>query len=889
MKFSSTQLTIAAAVLVVFGAVAGLWLGGRLDANRENDAIRFDGGGGVEDASAAVDARADGSGVPGSRRTVTSRTRKGSADSPSRVRGGDAANPLANGGAEGAATGQGGKSARERNAGALIGHQKVGAGKSVRSALPGVNKGSTTGDDAAAEEAAKKDAQIPSGYVRGIVTTVAKVPLAGVTVRNVGAAVSAGDAQGVVTGADGQFLLGGVPLPPATIRLVAESAYAVSTTVACQAGMDAASAPFVTLILSAAGGLTVAVVDAAGKPVAEARVFIKDETEQRLLAQGTTDEQGRFVSTSIPVGTGVVLAEKTGYAPPGYGSGTQSRKTATIVADQNSTLELILSRTAVVTGSVVDAAGQPVAGAGVFLRMFSLSGLRSSAYNSASVYSDAQGQFTLNELPDGRVELCAVLELRGVSPWAPVPAADGDGQRWVTLPFLPSGTLIGRVLNDKSRALPDAVVTWHPASSAYDALPAWRLLRAPNDGTFTAIGIPAVDGVLTATVDGTYTGTAAVSAADVDSGKPVTIVVKAPGEQKLTGSVVGVSGAGLGGAAVRLHGAGGSSVQSVATRADGTFALTLTGDGPWSVSAAAAGYAPRLFSFTPEQAGGDQFLVLDAGSTVAFDIVTDVPVANLATGTAATLNLTLLSLPGTPFVVSQRAVLQATTVLVVEHLFPGTYRCEVTAPSMSARSFNLTVQDLPGVAQILSTSITLTFGATVRGRVLAADGTPIPEAIVRLDGHSLPRTVSGNNGTFALTAVPAGVVAIRAETADRFALSGAFQVAAGDELALPDLRLDQARTDVTASVLVKVGLGVTWQPATGGGWGVAQVVAGTGAAALGIQTGDRLVSVNGANVSASSWETLQNALNGEAGTTVDLVLDRGGVTVPVRAERQIMP
>jgi len=170
---------------------------------------------------------------------------------------------------------------------------------------------------------------------------------------------------------------------------------------------------------------------------------------------------------------------------------------------------------------------------------------------------------------------------------------------------------------------------------------------------------------------------------------------------------------------------------------------------------------------------------------------------------------------------------------------------------------------------------------------VSLEGAGIPDATVHLDGAAQPRTVSGPGGSFVLTGVPAGTVTVRAESTDRYGLSAPLQVRAGESVNVPVIKLDQALPGTGATLSYKIGIGIGWQQQERF-WTVAQVKSGTSAAAAGVRPGDRLLAVNGTSAEGWSTETLQNALGGDAGTTLDLFLERGGQPFTVRLERQIL-
>lgn len=111
--------------------------------------------------------------------------------------------------------------------------------------------------------------------------------------------------------------------------------------------------------------ITGQVVDGTGRGVQKAAVrLIGDNVIETVL----TDDRGRFFFKSIPAGEAVVTAQKFGFFDGAYGKRRSSGLplqftlgTGQIITD----MRIELFRSAVITGSVVDEAGEPIVGARV--------------------------------------------------------------------------------------------------------------------------------------------------------------------------------------------------------------------------------------------------------------------------------------------------------------------------------------------------------------------------------------------------------------------------------------------------------------------------------------------------------------------------------------------
>ncbi len=107
------------------------------------------------------------------------------------------------------------------------------------------------------------------------------------------------------------------------------------------------------------------VVDTSGNAVPRAVVRLIGD---RVIDTVLTDPKGRFFFTSIPAGEVVVTAQKFGFFDGGYGQRRASGLPLPFTLSTGqamANMQIEVFRGAVITGSVVDEAGEPVAGARV--------------------------------------------------------------------------------------------------------------------------------------------------------------------------------------------------------------------------------------------------------------------------------------------------------------------------------------------------------------------------------------------------------------------------------------------------------------------------------------------------------------------------------------------
>ena len=115
------------------------------------------------------------------------------------------------------------------------------------------------------------------------------------------------------------------------------------------------------------------VSDASGQPLAGAFVRPTPGLPQVLA---TTDAEGRYLISGLPSGSFGVSANKSGYLSSRYGGDSQLPALSVTLKDGQEVdgIDIVLSRTSIIAGTVVDEAGEPLEGASVQLLRVTLSG-----------------------------------------------------------------------------------------------------------------------------------------------------------------------------------------------------------------------------------------------------------------------------------------------------------------------------------------------------------------------------------------------------------------------------------------------------------------------------------------------------------------------------------
>jgi len=198
--------------------------------------------------------------------------------------------------------------------------------------------------------------------------------------------------------------------------------------------------------------------------------------------------------------------------------------------------------------------------------------------------------------------------------------------------------------------------------------------------------------------------------------------------------------------------------------------------------------------------------------------------------------------------------------------------------------------------------IVLGRGATLRGKVIAkGDHAPIGNASIvcswlprpEFTGGSGtagvlpadPGTVTRPDGTFELTGISAGPLAIRIR-AEGYHGKLEAAMTASDGAALGPITIELTRVDPDdRSGTELVGIGLDLYP-DGDALSVTRALPGSGAFDAGIGFGDRVIAIDGVPVAALGLENTLARIHGVAGTTVTLTLRRDGRDVQLVIERR---
>lgn len=221
---------------------------------------------------------------------------------------------------------------------------------------------------------------------------------------------------------------------------------------------------------------------ATSKPLADAKITVEQARVNRgykTIVTGKSDAEGRFKIEKVPAGTYRVSVAAKGYASLVVGY-------KRLVADGYLRFDDVeLAPQATVTGSVMDDAGKPIAGASV--RLADTMGMNGQSYRlvkPARATTDAEGRFHIAGVPVGfgRVLCFAKGRHRPVSELRPVPA------KGLTIRMSETGTIKGKVIGRRQKGGKIHV----SVAPEGDRIGKWGgAMQVKPDGTFQFDNVPA--------------------------------------------------------------------------------------------------------------------------------------------------------------------------------------------------------------------------------------------------------------------------------------------------------------------------------------------------------------------------------------------------------------
>ena len=253
-------------------------------------------------------------------------------------------------------------------------------------------------------ETAERDLEMRRGLVvKGRVVNPEGAPVEGAKVRSTAASnlqwqwglpwFGADFGLLATSGADGAFEAKGLAPRESWVLSASKDGFVGVPSDPFRLAADAAP-PTLTLKLAPGASIAGRVIDADGKPQPGWTVYYWSMEGQNSsgTVTATTEEDGAYVLKGLPKGKGQVQANGTG----GY---VNQQVEALAVGENRTGVDLKVEKTAEITGTVVDADGNPVPGVG--LQAMAVGGGRSGGW--ASTRGD--GSFTLNGMAKGKTQI----------------------------------------------------------------------------------------------------------------------------------------------------------------------------------------------------------------------------------------------------------------------------------------------------------------------------------------------------------------------------------------------------------------------------------------------------------------------------------------------------
>jgi hypothetical protein len=388
------------------------------------------------------------------------------------------------------------------------------------------------------------------GTITGKVTNTAGAPISGASVSSGG--------NGAITGSDGGYTLQ-VPGGTSTVTAALAGYQSASESVTVTAGQSTQAATLQIAPVSP-GNITGSVVNGSGTGLSGASVAAGGLTT-------TTAADGSYALNNLPAGSTTIKASLTGFQS---GSATVTVVAATTTAAPAITL---VSGSGSITGSVKTTAGAAIAGASV-------------GFGGGTATTDANGNYTLNGVPVGTVQLVASASgFKSVTQSVTVTGGGTSTANFTLAAGTASGTVTGKITNASSGAIvTGATVSWSGGSTTSN-----------TSGIYTLTNVTAGTQNITAVKTGYLSHKLAVG---VTGGATSTLNIPIATAGKISVKVVTSSGAAVSGATVTIKGGVIGTNVSGSSSSTGFFTTNWIPVGTYTVTVAKSGFTTQTKTTT---------------------------------------------------------------------------------------------------------------------------------------------------------------------------------------------------------------------------------------------------------------------------------------------------
>ncbi|HWE00956.1 MAG TPA: carboxypeptidase regulatory-like domain-containing protein [Tepidisphaeraceae bacterium] len=550
------------------------------------------------------------------------------------------------------------------------------------------------------------------------------------------------------------------------------------------AGSSATPAPVHPTVVQSAetvvtGSVSGRITGANGSPLMDAHVVVSSSTSTSGPA-ATTDANGRYTVTGVPVGTRVVHATATGYRP-----GASAAFTVAAGSDAAPTVKMTVVVGATVGGAVTDANGNPLSGAVVHL-------VPSTAGANAvgEAITNASGQYTFQGVAIGSYVVRATdTGYEGAASGVFTVVAGNNSAPTLKLTQIVAASLTGRVTDAGGNPIVGASVLVAPSPSATAGASFTATTNA--SGQYTIPSLPVGNYTVRAEAAGYVASTSAPFTVGAGSNTAPTLVLTMA--VSVTGTVTDANGVVLAGVSVALlsSAAGSTSVlQYATTSATGQYTFPNVAAGSYVVRGSKDGYMMATsapFAAAPGSNTAPTLKLTQIVTGSVSGLITDTsgnPIAN------ATVALTLSVSPNTSS--SLTATTDSSGHYTLATVPAGTYVVRAQATGYTAASSaSFTVAQGSNTAP----TVQLAQRTTLTGTVTTGGGTPLAGAKVSIFSASSPGTTplatftTTSIGQYSTDSLPPGSYIVMATAAGyNSATSAAFTVIAGANVA-PTLAL----------------------------------------------------------------------------------------------------
>ena len=654
------------------------------------------------------------------------------------------------------------------------------------------------------------------------------------------------------------------------------------------------------------------VIDATdGKPVPSAIVTLRARGGD-ILDETVTADDGAFAFGGIEPAVRVVAVQADGYAFLTEPLVDWIGRRASPMAD-GKVLELALDSAVKVSGRVVDASGNGIAGAEVSVEDREGWG-RWPRPVSDTATTDGEGRFAIADAPSGTLFARATAAGRAPGEAEVGNAGPGRAREGIVITLTDGGSLRGRVLDAQGTPVAGAKVAFTPAPDEdrggpgrgrrrMDAAAAVAPVTSGADGSFVIDSLAEGAGFLAASAE----KGSGVVATRVSAGSETAVDVRLDSTGSVAGRVVDGNGAPLAGARVFVAGdwrdreamarnaAAGQTFRSTASDAEGRFQIDgLVGE---TVTLAAGG--DGMGQQRVEAKVGDMEVEIRlAGGDLAVTVLT-------ADGAKPAGEVQVWVMPAAPAGEGRKRARRPLSPRVSEE---GAFHFGVTPGEWEVRAQASGYPDLKPVTVTVvegtdPAPLTFRLGrqGTVRGTLVGDDGKKVAGARVSFTEASGGDALGGEGGFLDWSE------AVRSRSDGRFELAGGsgegrlfvyhpeyepeLVPVVVPETGSLDIGLVRMRTGKgTSSVFEFSGIGavITGDDERSSAdetiFVVRSVLPGSPAERFGVRAADHVLEIDGQPTKQMGMDELIAKIRGPVGTTVTLILQRPENPTPLRID-----